>query len=317
MTLAILCSGQGPQHIDMFSLTQDAPAAASFFDHARTLLGGVDPRDLARGGRDLHANRLGQILCTLQALAAQAMLADLLPARRIVAGYSIGEVAAWSLAGMIAPGGTLDLAASRAEAMDRANPPGGGLLFVRGLQPRDLDRLCAEHRLAVAILNPGDAVVLGGLGPDLDAGRRTAEALGAVRVSRLAVAVASHTPHLATASTFFRPILAAAAVAPRVRPGVRLLSGIDASPVFRADEGLDKLAAQISTTVRWADCLAACVEAGATAFLELGPGRALADMASATYPAIPARGLDDFRTSEGIAAWLARHAGPSSMHEAQ
>ena len=309
MTLAILCSGQGPQHADMFSLTQDAPDAARLFAHARTLLGGVDPRELARGGRDLHGNRTGQILCTLQPLAARAMLADLLPPHRIVAGYSIGEIASWSLAGMIAPEETLDLAASRAEAMDEANPPGGGLLFVRGLEPRDVDRLCAEHRLAVAILNPGDAVVLGGLGPDLDAGARTAEASGAVRVSRLAVAVASHTPHLAAASTAYRSILAAASVAPRVPPGVRLISGIDASQVFRVGEGLDKLAAQISRTVRWADCLAACVEAGATAFLELGPGRALAEMAASAHPSLAANSIDDFRTREGLVTWLARQAG--------
>ena len=312
MTLAILCSGQGPQHPEMFALTRDVPAAAPLFDRARDLLGGVDPRDLVCSDRDLHGNRTGQILCMLQPLAAKAMLADLLPRRRIVAGYSIGEVAGWCLAGMIEPSETLDLAARRAEAMDASNPPEGGLLFVRGLERSAIDELCAAHRLAVAIVNPGDAVVIGGLGPDLDDAARAAAARGALRVSRLAVAVASHTPRLGAASVTFRDILAQASVASRVPPGVRLLSGIDAAPVFRVAEGLDKLAAQISQTVRWADCLSACVEAGATTVLELGPGRALAEMAASVSPALASRSIDDFRTRDGLLEWLARQAGRAS-----
>ena len=42
----------------------------------------------------------GQILCTLQALAAAAVLRDAMPGRIIVAGYSVGEVAAWGVAGV-------------------------------------------------------------------------------------------------------------------------------------------------------------------------------------------------------------------------
>ena len=232
------------------------------------------------------------------------MLGALLPARRIVAGYSIGEIAAWSLAGIFGPEATLDLAARRAEAMDAANPPGGGLLFVRGLDPPAVDRLCVEHRLAIAIVNPGDAVVLGGLAPDLDAAARSAGTRGASRVARLAVAVASHTPHLAAASVAFRRVLASAPAASRIPQGVRLLSGIDAAPVFRIGEGLDKLAAQVSQPVRWADCLAAAVEAGATRALELGPGRALAEMAGQACPALEARSVEAFRTRDGIAEWL-------------
>jgi DNA-binding transcriptional LysR family regulator len=58
--------------------------------------------------------------------------------------------------------------------------------------------------------------------------------------------------------------------------------------------------------VHWAACLRGCVEAGASTFLELGPGRALSEMAKSAYPAIPARSLEDFRTLEGARAWLAR-----------
>jgi [acyl-carrier-protein] S-malonyltransferase len=92
------------------------------------------------------------------------------------------------------------------------------------------------------------------------------------------------------------------------RSGTRLLSGIDGAPVLDASTGLHKLAAQISQTVQWAACLEACVEAGATAFLELGPGPALSEMGAGAYPGLDARSLDDFKSLDGVRAWLARHA---------
>ena len=92
------------------------------------------------------------------------------------------------------------------------------------------------------------------------------------------------------------------------RSGTRLLSGIDGAPVFDVSIGLNKLAAQISQTVQWAACLEACVEAGATAFLELGPGPALSEMAAGAYPGLDTRSLDDFKSLDGVRAWLARHA---------
>ena len=133
MVLAILCSGQGRQHPDMFALTGDAPEAADLFAHAATLLGGRDPRKIVRSEptEALHRNRIGQILCTLQALAAAAALRDVMPDRLIVAGYSVGEVAAWGVAGLLGMTDTLDLVACRAEAMDAASPLATGCcLFV-------------------------------------------------------------------------------------------------------------------------------------------------------------------------------------------
>jgi [acyl-carrier-protein] S-malonyltransferase len=87
---------------------------------------------------------------------------------------------------------------------------------------------------------------------------------------------------------------------------VRLFSGIDGSVVANIAAGMDKLAKQISHTVQWAACLEGCAEAGASAFLELGPGRALSEMAERTYRDIPARSLEDFRTLQGARAWLDR-----------
>ncbi|MCK1394935.1 acyltransferase domain-containing protein [Bradyrhizobium sp. 1] len=309
MTLAILCSGQGRQHREMFALTGDAPEAAYLFAHAATLLGGRDPRDFVRGEADeaLHRNRAGQILCTLQPLAAACALGDAVPPGAIIAGYSVGEVAAWGAGGLFDALATLDLVARRAEAMDAATSAGDGLIFVRGLSRDEVGRLCERHGAAIAIVNPGDAFVIGGGREALSRIAADARAMHAARIVALPVEVASHTKRLAGASAAFRETLRLAPAVFPPRTGARILSGIDAAPVVSLETGLDKLAAQISHTVQWADCLQACVEAGASGFLELGPGHALSGMAAEIAPELPARSLDDFRSLQGVRAWVARH----------
>jgi len=310
MTLAILCPGQGWQNPDMFALTGEAPEASHLFAHGAKLLGGSDPRQYVRTetSEAIHRDRAGQILCTVQALAAAAALRQALPGRIIVAGYSVGEVAAWGVAGLFGMTDTLDLVARRAEAMDAASLSGDGLLFVRGLSRHDVDRLCERHGAAVAIVNPGDAFVLGGGRTALQAIAGEARAMNAARVIELPVEVASHTKRLATASVEFRERLRQISVTFSPTTGARVLSGVDGSPVIRVEIGLDKLAAQISQTVQWASCLQGCMEAGATAFLELGPGRALSKMVAGVYRDVPTRSLEDFKTLQGARLWLARQA---------
>ncbi|MDS0796730.1 malonate decarboxylase subunit epsilon [Burkholderia pseudomultivorans] len=308
MTLAILCSGQGAQRADMFDLTGAAPQADALFAHAGRLLGD-DPRTWVRqaGPDALRENRAAQILCTVQALAAAALLEAAWPRRRCVAGYSVGEVASWSVAGIVDPHDALDLAAARAQAMDAASDGDERMAFVRGLSRAQLAQLCDGREAAIAIANPGDAFVVAGTQADVDAVANDAVHAGAQRVAPVCVRIASHTRRLAAAVPVFRASLAALRVR-RPLPGTRLFSGIDGASVLDVDAGLDKLARQIAEPVEWAACLAACVEAGATAFLELGPGRALADMASGAYPALPARSLADFRSVDGVTGWLARVA---------
>ncbi|WP_175744592.1 malonate decarboxylase subunit epsilon [Burkholderia ambifaria] len=308
MTLAILCSGQGAQRADMFELTGAVPQADALFAHAGRLLGD-DPRNWVRHAEPdaLHENRAAQLLCTLQALAAAALLDTVWPRRRCVAGYSVGEVASWSVAGMIDPHDALDLADARARAMDAASGGDERMAFVRGLTRARLAQLCDGRDAAIAIANPGDAFVVAGRQADVAAVADDAARDGALRVAPVCVRIASHTRRLAAAVPAFRASLAAVNVR-RPPPGTRLFSGIDGASVLDVGAGLDKLARQIAEPVEWAACLAACVEAGATAFLELGPGRALAEMAGGAYPALPARSVADFRSVDGIASWLARVA---------
>src|ERR1700733_12142007 len=127
MTLAILCSGQGGQHAGMFALTGACPAAQALFAQAATLLG-HDPRSWLSSveAAALHANRTAQLLCVLQALCAAAALENALPRQRCVAGYSVGEIAAWSVAGLFGPRGALGVTAARAEGLEGGADGGAG-----------------------------------------------------------------------------------------------------------------------------------------------------------------------------------------------
>jgi [acyl-carrier-protein] S-malonyltransferase len=309
MTLAVLCSGQGTAHAGMFELSAQALAALPVFESAAELLGS-DPREwVHRVSQDqLYVNQTAQLLCCTQALAAWAALelkARLSQEEIIVAGYSIGELAAWGCAGVFTARDVLRLAIERARAMDEAAGADTGLASVRGLSRSALQTLCSAFECEIAIIVSSDSFIAGGQCAQLQQLCQQALQRGAVRAVMLPIAVASHTSRLRTASESFRSQLRAISPAASWPAGVRLLSGLDADAVTNLQSGLDKLACQISHTLDWSACLTACREAGATRVLELGPGRALASMAREAIPQARCRSIEEFRTLEGVRAWLA------------
>ena len=290
----------------MFDLLADAPEAAHVFTAAKAALGGQDARELVRHAdeAELQANQAGQILCCTQAMAAWAVLGDAVPAPMVVAGYSIGELAAWGVAGLLDAKTVLDLAVKRASAMDRAADRPSGLLAIEGLSRRRLEPLCRAHDCHVAIVNGTDQMLVGGTRSSLQGLAKDAEAAGARHVKTLPVAVASHTPFMKAASERFRNALAEAHLGAPLRSGVRLLSGIDGEPVFDLGAGLDKLALQIRQTVDWAACMDSCQGAGVSKILELGPGNALVRLMRHAAPDGDARALSDFRSLAGLKRWI-------------
>jgi [acyl-carrier-protein] S-malonyltransferase len=210
--MAILCSGQGYQGAGIFDLLADAPEASRVFKVAKFVLDGKDPRQLVReaSNDDLHTDRIGQILCCTQAMAAWAVLSAKVPRPLVVAGYSVGELAAWSVAGLLNCEGVLDLAVQRAAAMDRATTQPSGLVAIRGLKRDRLDPICKAHGAYVAIVNAEDQMLVGGTRKALDAVVHEVRAAGAKRTTMLPVQIAAHTPLLADASDRFRQALAEA-----------------------------------------------------------------------------------------------------------
>ena len=303
MKLALLCSGQGRQDRAMFDLFADDPRAQSILSHAGALLGQDIPTLLQTADdATLFANRTSQILCVARGLSAAACLAS--TSALTVAGYSVGEMAAWGAVGIWSPERTLDLTARRAEAMDSASGPNDGLGFVRGLPQDRVEALVARFDCHIAIVNPALLFVIGGRRDDVERCCTSALGEGAASARPIAVHIASHTPRLSNAVAPFRAALEGSAPG---RPGRgRTLIGATTASIVSGVRDVPGLANQIDTTIDWAATLEALVERGVDRLLELGPGTALADMVRAAYPTLDVRAVDDFRSLAGITAWIAR-----------
>jgi [acyl-carrier-protein] S-malonyltransferase len=304
--VAVLCSGQGYQGAGMFDLLADAPKAIPVFKAAEGVLEGKDPRRLVRGlsNDKLHADKVGQILCCTQAMAAWAVYSGKMPRPLVVAGYSIGELAAWGVAGLLDYEEVLNLAIQRAAAMDKSTTQPSGLVAVHGLTRDKLNPICSARGAYVAIVNAEDQMLVGGTKKALEVVARDAEAAGAEHTTMLPVAVPSHTPLLAEASEEFRQALSNAHLPGQVLPDVRLLSGIDGDTVFNVQSGADKLARQIQQTVEWAACMQSCRAAGVTKVVELGPGDALAHMMQEIMPDGDVHSLSEFHSLSGFENWM-------------
>lgn len=305
ISTAILCSGQGAQSSAMFDLLADAPEAESVFLAAKRALSGKDARDLVHQASSevIHLDKAGQILCCTQAMAAWTVIGPLLANPLLVAGYSVGELAAWGVAGLMDASGVLDLAVQRAEAMDNSTTEPSGLVAIRGLTQTALLPICKSHGAYVAIINASDQCLVGGTQTSLAHVVVDAIAAGAVRTTMLPVAVASHTPLLAAASTTFRQKLMGAPMLSTVPAGIRLLSGIDGAAVFNVRSGAAKLARQIQQTVDWAACIDSCRAAGVTKIIELGPGSALAHLGREAMPYADVHSLSEFHSLAGFVQW--------------
>ena len=301
MSFALLFSGQGHQHAAMLPWIADDAIV-------RDMCTRLDVDDWRRALADpgwAERNENAQTLLTGLALAAWHQLAQRVAAPIAVAGYSVGELAAFSAAGVIGAASTIELAGQRAQAMDAcaARTP-GGLLAVTGLAAARLADLLSATGLALAIRNGEDSVVIGGPAASLLQAERMASLAGA-KCTRLRVNVASHTPWMREAAESFARTLADA---PFHAPRVALFSNA-ADRIRDAASARAALAAQIASTVRWDDCMENVMARQPRCVLEIGPGQALARMWNQRFSDIPARACDDFRSAAAITSWLNSHAG--------
>ena len=298
MSLALLCPGQGAQHAAMFDRVRDLPAARHTLDVASTVLG----RDVfaAAAADDRFDNVRAQPLLCAASLAHWQGLREVLPTPTVIAGYSIGELAAHAIAGGVDAATCLALAAQRALLMDSASPADAGLQAVLGLERHVLQPLCDLHGAHVAIANGQDHFIVGGTHASLQRLADAARPQGA-DIRPLPVHVPAHTPLLTAAVA---PFAAALDASPLQAPRLPLLAGIDARPVRDRATAVHTLSAQLAQTIEWAQVMRQAFERGARVFLQLGPGNALACMVAPAYPCCEVRAVEEFQSLEGAAAWV-------------
>jgi [acyl-carrier-protein] S-malonyltransferase len=304
MSFAVLCSGQGGQHAAALELVAGDPAAEDVLARATKVLG-ESAREAWSRPETWFDNRVAQPFICLTQLATWSALRDRVPTPAAFAGYSVGELASYGCAGALGAEELAKLADRRAALMDAALGQRGGLVAVHALQRGDVIALGTAHSVWIAIANADDAFVVGGENANLDAFAAAATAQGA-GITRIPVAVPAHTPLLESAVAPFARALEYSLLQ---APAVPVVAGIDASWVIDRSTAIGKLAKQLSATIEWAQCLDALWERGCRVFLELGPGAALAQMVRRRFgDDTDARSIDEFRSLQGVAAWVLRRA---------
>lgn len=245
--------------------------------------------DLLRLGTTATAEEITDTAVTQPLVVAAALLAfaeipqDSLPGDTIVAGHSVGELAAAAVAGVISADDAVALAALRGAEMAKACAlePTGMSAVLGGDEAAVLARL-EELGLIPANRNAVGQIVAAGR---LDALAELADsAPEKARVRALPVAGAFHTAFMAPAQD------AVAAAIAKIVPGepVRtLLSNFDGKPVASGQDAIDKLAAQVTRPVRWDLCTETVRAAGVSAVAELPPAGTLVGIAKRELKGTP------------------------------
>ncbi len=278
--LALLAPGQGSQTPGMLAEWLELPGAASRVA-AWSEISGLD---LARLGTTATAEEITDTAVTQPLVVAATLLAHEEMTRRevltgdediIAAGHSVGEIAAYAIAGVISADEAVSLAATRGAEMAKACAlePTGMSALLGGDEAEVLARLEALD-LVPANRNAAGQIVAEGA---LAALEKLAEDPPArARVRKLATAGAFHTQYMASALPGYTT------VADRINPaepGVTLLSNADGRPVSSAADAMAKLVAQLTRPVRWDLCTETLRERGVTAVVEFPPAGALSGIA--------------------------------------
>jgi [acyl-carrier-protein] S-malonyltransferase len=239
--------------------------------------------DLVELGTVADADAIKDTAVTQPLVVAASLLAFEVLAQRhelpgdvVVAGHSVGELAAAAVAEVLTADDAVALAAVRGREMAAAcHLAPTGMAAVMGGEPDAVVAWLAEHDLTAANMNGAGQIVAAGPVTAIDA--IVAEKPDFVRkVIRLKVAGAFHTGYMAPAQDALR---AKATSVTTADPRHTLLSNADGTRVTSGAEVLERLVNQVTLPVRWDLCLATMKELGVHATAELPPAGALTGLA--------------------------------------
>ncbi|HMZ13768.1 MAG TPA: ACP S-malonyltransferase [Mycobacterium sp.] len=277
--IALLAPGQGSQTPGMLAEWLELPGAADQIARWSDISG----LDLARLGTTATADEITDTAVTQPLVVAATLLANaeltnrgLLAGRQtVVAGHSVGEIAAYAIAGVITPDDAVRLAAVRGAEMAKACAvePTGMSAVLGGDEAEVLARLEALDLIPANRNATGQIVAAGAIA----ALEKLAEDPPAkARVRPLATAGAFHTGYMASALDGYA---AAAAAVVTAEPTTTLLSNSDGRAVTSGQDAMTKLVAQLTRPVRWDLCTETMRQLNTTAIVEFPPAGALTGIA--------------------------------------
>ncbi|MEB3020875.1 ACP S-malonyltransferase [[Mycobacterium] crassicus] len=302
--IALLAPGQGSQTPGMLSPWLDGPAAGE----AGAQLAAwskVSGLDLVTLGTTATAEEITDTAVTQPLVVAATLLAYAELSKRrngplsqdvIVAGHSVGEIAAYAIAGVISPDDAVMLAATRGREMAKACAlePTGMAAVLGGDEAEVLARL-EQLDLIPANRNAVGQIVAAGPLTSLD--KLAEDPPAKARVRKLATAGAFHTQFMAPALEAYA---AAAEQVSTAEPTATLLSNRDGQPVTSAAVAMEQLVAQLTRPVRWDLCTETLRAREVTAIVEFPPAGTLAGIAKRELRGTPTHAVKSPADLDGL-----------------
>jgi [acyl-carrier-protein] S-malonyltransferase len=233
-------------------------------------------------------------LLAYQELTNRGLLAD---NEVVVAGHSVGEIAAYAIAGVLSADDAVALAATRGAEMAKAcaNEPTGMSAVLGGDETAVLARL-EQLDLVPANRNAAGQIVAAGRLSALD--KLAEDPPEKARVRALGVAGAFHTEFMGSALEGYA---AAAQNVATAEPTATLLSNRDGQPVSSAADAMEKLVAQLTRPVRWDLCSETLRQRSVTAIVEFPPAGALSGIAKRELRGTPTHAVKTPADLDGLA----------------
>jgi [acyl-carrier-protein] S-malonyltransferase len=229
------------------------------------------------------------------------------PAPAVMAGHSLGEFSALACAGAIDFTDAVALVRQRGAFMQRAVPVGeGAMAAIIGLDDDAIVGICeqvsndSDGVVEAVNFNAPGQVVIAGHTAALGAAVECLKAAGAKRALPLPVSAPFHTSLMRPAGERLAEVLSSMQLR---APDIPVLHNVNAAPESDPVRIRELLVEQISSPVRWTDCVRAIAARGVTRVAECGPGKVLGGL--------------NRRIERGLESWyLEEPAGMASLRAA-
>lgn len=303
--IAFIFSGQGAQYSGMGrELYNYSPEAKAVFDCADAIRPGTSKQCFEGTAEELSVTENTQPCLYCVDLSAAAALKEAGVVADMVAGFSLGELAALAFSGAVTYETGFQMVCKRARHMQQAsleNP--AAMAAVLKLDDDTVVSLCSGFRnvYPVNFNSPGQVVVSGEVGA-LEEFKAAVKGKGG-KTLPLKVSGGFHSPFMASASDKFLTELDDFIMSP---PSLPLFANVTAQPY--EDDFKSLLSLQIKSPVQWWQTVENMIEAGAGTFIEVGAGKVLSGLVSRISDKVRVFNVEDEASLKNTVAEVTKHA---------